>query len=159
MQSCTCAYVQSQHCTSYHNLLVLLFVACLHLNHFMRMGYNSHYHESIVRRVLHFCGFIFLGFHCFSALKTTSHTGPCHYEKIFLLMSIPYSSKFSWHNISWISWLTPRSRIFYSRKFNLSGRGLFTSGACNAFTLTMKPGFDKDTLLASRNPTLQRQCY
>ena len=49
---------------------------------------------------------------------------------------------------SWISWLTPRSRIFYSRKFNFWGRGLFTSRACDAFALNIKPGFDKDTLPA-----------
>ena len=48
---------------------------------------------------------------------------------------------------SWISWLTPRSRIFYSRKFNSWGRGLFTSRASGASNI--KPGFDKNmTLLA-----------
>ena len=39
------------------------------------------------------------------------------------------------------TWLTPRSRIFYSRKFNFWGRGLFTSRACDACAL-------KDALLA-----------
>ena len=56
------------------------------------------------------------------------------------------------------SWLNPRSQMFYLQKFNFWGRCPFMSWACDA--LNIKPGFDKDmTPLASRNPTLQTQCY
>jgi len=43
--------------------------------------------------------------------------------------------------------LTPRSRIFYSRKFNFCGRGL-SRGERVIHVHCIKPGFDKGTLLA-----------
>ena len=44
--------------------------------------------------------------------------------------------------------IDPSFTNFYSRKFNFWGRGLFTSRACDAFSLNIKPGFDQDTLPA-----------
>jgi len=48
---------------------------------------------------------------------------------------------------SWISWLTRRSRIFYSRKFNFLGRGLFTNRSVwcidQVLIIKMTAGFKK----------------
>ena len=69
---------------------------------------------------------------------------------------IPYSSKFSWHNIFVNFIVDPLFMNILFTKFTFWGCGLFMSWswACDASTR-----FWPRWLLASRNPTLQRQCY
>jgi len=65
-----------------------------------------------------------------------------------MLLYIPYSSKFSWHNI-FVNFMIDLSFTnFLFMKIYFWRRGLFTSRACDACALNIKPGVDKDTLLA-----------
>lgn len=54
MQSCAGTYVQSQHCPSYRNLIVTLFLY-LHLNHFVYAGVHYEYGDTLRGLYVQFC--------------------------------------------------------------------------------------------------------